>query len=494
MMQSTPSGKQQKPHAVLLPCPAQGHINPFMQLAKLLHLQGFHITFVNTEHNHRRLVRTGGPEAVKGLPDFQFQAIPDGLPPSDIDATQDPAALCYATQNYCLEPFLELIDKLKSSPDDIPPVSCIVSDGVMTFGIRAAEILGVRHATFWTASACGFLGYLQFDELIRRGISPLKDANLVDGTLESPLGWILGMRNIRLRDLPSFATTMDVDDVAFHFVRTETRNCLKSSGAIIFNTFDAFEEPALEAIRTNFGDQVYKIGPLHLLGKEMYEPETESKSISLNLWKEDLKCTEWLDEKEPQSVVYVNYGSMAVMSDDHLKEFAWGLAESKRPFLWIIRSDIAMGSSAILPTEFLEEIKGRGCLAGWCLQQEVLSHPAVGVFLTHCGWNSTMESVSAGVPMICWPFYAEQQTNCRYACTEWGIGVELSQDVKRNEVVDAVEEMMNGEAGKVMKHKALEWQKRAREAVGVQGSSFESFMQFLLDYDHKNKHRLAGSI
>ncbi|CAI0474571.1 unnamed protein product [Linum tenue] len=381
-----------------------------MQLAKLLHLQGFHITFVNTEHNHRRLVRTGGPEAVKGLPDFQFQAIPDGLPPSDNDATQDPAALCYATQNYCLEPFLELIDKLKSSSDDIPPVSCIVSDGVMTFGIRAAEILGVQHATFWTASACGFLGYLQFDELIRRGISPLKDANLVDGSLESPLGWILGMRNIRLRDLPSFATTMDVDDVAFHFVRTETRNCLKSSGAIIFNTFDAFEEPVLEAIRTNFGGQVYKIGPLHLLGKEMYEPETESKSISLNLWKEDLKCTEWLDEKEPQSVVYVNYGSMA------------------------------------------------------------------------------------GVPMICWPFYAEQQTNCRYACTEWGIGVELSQDVKRNEVVDAVEEMMNGEAGKVMKHKALEWQKKAREAVGVQGSSLDNFMKFLLDYDHKNKYRLAGSI
>ncbi|CAI0474570.1 unnamed protein product [Linum tenue] len=329
-----------------------------MQLAKLLHLQGFHITFVNTEHNHRRLVRTGGPEAVKGLPDFH------------------------------------------------PPVSCIVSDGVMTFGIRAAEILGVQHATFWTASACGFLGYLQFDELIRRGISPLK-----------------------------------------------------------------------EAIRTNFGGQVYKIGPLHLLGKEMYEPETESKSISLNLWKEDLKCTEWLDEKEPQSVVYVNYGSMAVMS-----------------VLWIIRSDITMGSSAILPTEFLEEIKGRGCLAGWCPQQEVLSHPAVGVFLTHCGWNSAMESVSAGVPMICWPFYAEQQTNCRYACTEWGIGVELSQDVKRNEVVDAVEEMMNGEAGKVMKHKALEWQKKAREAVGVQGSSLDNFMKFLLDYDHKNKYRLAGSI
>ncbi|CAI0474566.1 unnamed protein product [Linum tenue] len=486
-MRSTPTRnhQQQKPHAVILPFPAQGHVNPLMQLAKLLHSKGFHITFVNTEHNHRRLVRTRGPESVKGLPDFQFRAIPDGLPPSDKDATQDPPAISHATQNYCLQPFMELMGKLNStSSAGVPPVTCMVSDGIMTLGIKAAELLGIPHATFWTASVCGLMGYLQFGELIGRGISPLKEANFTDGTLEMPLEWIQGMNNIRLRDLPSFATTTDAADIMFNHLKTEAENSMKSN-AIIFNTFDAFEEQVLAAIRTKFPREIYTIGPLHLLGNAMSEPKsTETSSISSNFWKEDRECTKWLDGRGPQSVVYANYGSVTVMSEEHMKEFAWGLAESKRPFLWIVRGDIAMGDSAMLPPEFLKEIEGRGCLASWCTQQEVLSHPAVGAFLTHCGWNSVMESVSAGVPMICWPFFAEQQTNCRYACSEWGIGVELSHDVKRNEVVDAIEEMMSGEEGKAMKRKALEWRKKAREAVGVEGSSFNNFMRFVEDHNH----------
>ncbi|CAI0449574.1 unnamed protein product [Linum tenue] len=445
---STAETQQQKPHAVLLPFPAQGHVNPFMQLAKLLHSEGFHITFVNTEHNHRRLVRTRGPEAVKGLPDFQFEAIPDGLPQSDKDATQDPPALCYAAQNYCLQPFMELMEKLRSSTPQLPPVTCIVSDGIMTFGIEAAELLRVQHASFWTASACGLVGYLQFDELVARGIFPIKgEANLSDGTLDSPLDWIQGMSNIRLKDLPSFATSTDAEDVIFHFLRIEARSCLKSS-AIIFNTFDEFEEQTLATIRKDyfpFPRHIYTIGPLHLLGHEMAAPRAESKTIGSNLWKEDPKCMEWLDQREQGSVVYVNYGSVTVMSDEHLREFAWGLAESKRPFLWIVRPDIAMGDSAILPSEFLEAIEGRGCLASWCIQQEVLSHSSVGVFLTHCGWNSTVESVSAG----------------------------------RKEVADVIEEMMSGETGKVVKHKAVEWKKQAKESVGVEGLSFSNFGRFV---------------
>ncbi|CAN0858494.1 Linamarin synthase 2 [Linum grandiflorum] len=453
-----------KQHAVLLPFPAQGHVNPFMKLAKLLHSKGFHITFVNTEHNHRRLIRTRGTESVKGLSDFQFHAIPDGLPPSDKDATQDPPSICYSSQHNCLQPFLELLNKLMlSSSPQIPPVSCIVSDGVMTFGIQAAQLLGIPHATFWTASACSLMGCLQFRELIRRGITPLK-----------------GMSNIRLRDLPSFAMTTDTEDVMFKFIDIETNNCLKSS-AMIFNTFDALEEQVLSAMKMDYPHPIYTMGPLHLLGDEMLKPASESDSISSNLWKEDLGCMEWLNQREPNSVVYVNYGSVTVMSNEHLKEFAWGLANCKLPFLWIVRGDIVMGESGSLPPNFLEEVKDRGYLASWCLQQEVLSHPSVGVFLTHCGWNSMIESLSAGVPMICWPFFADQQTNCRYACTEWRVAVELSRDVKRNELSDVIHEVMLGGNWKKMKKKSLEWKTRANFAVGDQGSSFNNFIRFMQD-------------
>ena len=157
-----------KPHAVCVPFPAQGHVNPMMQLAKLLHSKGFHITFVNTEFNHKRLIRSKGPEFVKGLPGFSFETITDGLPPSDRDTTQDVPPLCDSTRKNCIAPFKELLLKLKSL-SEVPPVSCIVSDG-----IKAAEEFGIPQVQFWTASACSFMGYLQFDELLKRGIVPFK--------------------------------------------------------------------------------------------------------------------------------------------------------------------------------------------------------------------------------------------------------------------------------------------------------------------------------
>ncbi|XVE86801.1 hypothetical protein DITRI_Ditri18aG0063400 [Diplodiscus trichospermus] len=464
-----------KPHAVCVPFPAQGHVSPMMQLAKLLHSRGFHITFVNTEFNHRRLIRSKGPDSVKGLPDFRFETIPDGLPPSDRDATQDPPVICDSTRKNCLAPFIEVVAKLNSSPR-VPTVTCIISDGLMSFAIKAADVLGIPEVQFWTASACSFLGYLQFSELLKRGIFPFKNENfLSDGTLETPIDWIPGISNIRLRDIPSFIRANNPDDIMFDFTGSEAQNCLKSP-AIIFNTFDEFEHEVLEAIANKF-PRIYATGPLPLLSRHL--PEGPSKSINSSLWKEDTNCIQWLNKREPHSVVYVNYGSVTVMSEQHLKEFAWGLANCKHPFLWIVRPDVVMGDSAILPEEFFEEIKDRGLITSWCPQYQVLSHPSVGVFLTHCGWNSTLEAICGGVPLICWPFFADQQTNCRYACTAWGIGMEVDHDVKRENIEYLVKEMMEGDKAKKMKEKALEWKKKAELATDVGGSSYNDFDRFI---------------
>ncbi|XP_065632976.1 linamarin synthase 2-like [Quercus suber] len=464
-----------KPHAVCVPFPAQGHVSPMMRLAKLLHSRGFHITFVNTEFNHRRLIRSKGLEYIKGLPDFQFETIPDGLPPSDRDATQDIPALCDSTRKNCVAPFKELVLKLNSS-SEVPLVTCIVSDGIMSFAIKAGAELGIPEVQFWPASACGFMGCLNFAELIKRGILPFKDESFKDdGTLDKPINWIPGMKNIRLKDLPTFIRTTDITETMFDFLGSEVQNCLNSS-AIIFNTFEEFEHEVLEVLLAKF-PHVYSIGPLHLLGRHV--PESHFMSQGLSLWKEDSKCLQWLDKREPNSVVYVNYGSITVMSNQHLKEFAWGLANSKHTFLWIVRPDLVMGDSAILPKEFFEETKDRGLLTSWCPQDKVLAHPSIGVFLTHCGWNSTLESVSAGVPIICWPFFAEQQTNCRYACTTWEIGVEVKEDVKRHEIEALVKEMMEGEKGHAMRQKAREWKKKAMEATDFGGSSYKNFERLI---------------
>ncbi|GAB2251826.1 hypothetical protein Droror1_Dr00004673 [Drosera rotundifolia] len=161
--------QSQKPHAVCIPVPAQGHINPMMKLAKLLHHRGFHITFVNTEYNHKRLLKSRGPSSLDGLPSFRFEAIPDGKPPSDNpDVTQD-ASILDTMERTCLRPFMELVGSL-----DGPPVSCVIADAVLLFTVDAAEKLGVRIVQLWTSSASSFLGFMHCRDLLDRGLVPLK--------------------------------------------------------------------------------------------------------------------------------------------------------------------------------------------------------------------------------------------------------------------------------------------------------------------------------
>ncbi|KAI4375875.1 hypothetical protein MLD38_013693 [Melastoma candidum] len=207
-----------KPHAVFIPFPAQGHINPILKLAKLLHRQhGFHISFVHSEYNQRRLLRSRGSDSLLGLPGFRFETIPDGLPLSPEDAlenvTQDIPSLCDSTSRTCSWPFIRLVGRLNAE-EGTPPVSCIVFDGAMSFALDAAEEFGVPGVAFWTASACGILGYSYYHKLIKKGLSPLKDPSyLTNGYLDSIIDWIPGMKNIRLRDLPSFIWTTDANDL-----------------------------------------------------------------------------------------------------------------------------------------------------------------------------------------------------------------------------------------------------------------------------------------
>lgn len=163
----------QKPHVVCIPYPAQGHINPMLKVAKLLHAKGFHVSFVNTIYNHKRLLRSRGPNALGGLPSFQFEVIPDGLPETEVDATQDIPSLSESTMKNCLTPFKELLRQINAR-DDVPPLSCIVSDGAMSFTLDAAEEHGLPEVLFWTPSASGVMAYLHFYMFIEKGLFPFK--------------------------------------------------------------------------------------------------------------------------------------------------------------------------------------------------------------------------------------------------------------------------------------------------------------------------------
>ncbi|XP_017228452.1 7-deoxyloganetin glucosyltransferase [Daucus carota subsp. sativus] len=475
----------QKPHAVCIPFPAQGHVSPMLKLAMLLHHKGFHITFVNTEFNHRRLLKSRGSDSLDGLPGFCFETIPDGLPPSDENATQDPLSLCMSTQRNCLVPLLELLEKLNCSSSSRPPVSCVIQDGIMSFAIEAAEKIGVPSVCFRTSPATILLLNKHYRQLEEKGLLPSKDGSSLKDQMNNTINWIPGIKSIQIKDIPSFFHTTDPNDQMVEFEITETERCTAAS-AIIFNSYDSLESDVLRAL-SPICPPIYTIGPLQLLVNQL--PRSPLKSLGSNLWKEDADCLKWLDTRQADSVIYVNYGSVTVMTPENLVEFAWGLASSNQNFLFVIRPDLVVGNTAILPKEFLEETKDRGLITGWCPQGQVLSHRAVGGFLTHCGWNSMTESLINGVPLLCWPFFADQPTNCKLACNDWGVGVEIEKTVRRNEVAMHVRELMQGEKGKVMRKNAMEWKRKAEEAVGLDGSSttnLEKLVKEVLLSNHKN--------
>ncbi|KAL6905415.1 hypothetical protein ACP4OV_003016 [Aristida adscensionis] len=477
----------EKPHAVCLPYPVQGDITPTLQLAKLLHARGFHVTFVNTEYNHRRLLRARGPRALDGAPGFAFASIPDGLGDGDEvgDVTQDIAAISASTSSACLPHLLALLARLNAPDSGAPPVTCLVADGFMSFAYDAAKLIGVPCAALWTFSAAAFLGCRLYRRLIHRGLVPLRDeAQLTDGYLDTVLepeedddGVLRGMgAGVQLRDLPSFMRTTDGDDVCLNFFMREAER-LSLPDAVVFNTFDDLERPALAAARGVL-PPAYAVGPLGLHARSAVPALGGVRS---NLWPEQGDVLEWLDgaarrRAPPRSVVYVNFGSIAVMTREQLLEFAWGLAGCGHTFLWNVRPDIVRGGgAAALPPEFLAAVERSGSkLSTWCPQEAVLEHEAVGLFVTHSGWNSTLESVAAGVPMLCWPFFADQQTNCRCVRTEWRNGAEIAGEVRREDLAAMIREAMAGEKGREMRRRAGEWKEKALQATLPGGSAVAS--------------------
>ncbi|KAJ1273848.1 hypothetical protein BS78_05G016200 [Paspalum vaginatum] len=269
-------GDQRPPHAVCLPCPAQGHVTPMMKLAKLLHRRVFHITFVNTEFNHRRLLRSRGPGALDGVPGFRFAAIPDGLPPSDADATQDVPSLLYSTSTTCLQPLLALLADLNNNAPGEPPVTCLVVNGVMSFGYDAAREIGVPVAALWTASACGFGSSSTGASCPSRTTpSALADDADAGGHLATVVQGARGMCDgVQLRDFPSFIRNKDRADVMLNILMREAE--LDAMSAIL---------PPL-----------YTVGPLLLRERVAVPAGSPLAGLGSNLWKEQagVLAMDWL--------------------------------------------------------------------------------------------------------------------------------------------------------------------------------------------------------
>nr|XP_043633249.1 UDP-glycosyltransferase 76G1-like [Erigeron canadensis] len=249
---------------------------------------------------------------------------------------------------------------------------------------------------------------------------------------------------------------------------------IEASSGIIWNSFVQPEEPILENLRQDFGVPVFTLGPLH-----MYHPGFTSNQ----LLEEDRSFFSWLDVQKPKSVIYVSFGSFAKIRKSEFQEVAHGLANIGFPFLWVVRQGMVKDSEWLewLPEKFLEKVADQGRIVKWCPQNEVLAHPAIGCFWTHSGWNSTIESVCKGVPMICSPCVVGQPIIARYVSDVWKIGVLLEDGLERMGIERAIKRVMLDKEGEEMRKRISLLKEEVTISFDEGGSSHTS-LKSLIDH------------
>ncbi|XP_058109373.1 UDP-glycosyltransferase 76B1-like [Magnolia sinica] len=444
--------KYQGPHLVLIPLPLQGHLNPMLQLATLLHSKGFLITIVHTQFN------SPNPS---NHPNFNFEPIPDGLS-DDRAAAMDIIMLVAALNVAYKAPSEELLRRLVLE-NPYGPIKCIISDAMMHFTQDVASILNIPRVVIRTSSAISFAAFTAFPLLKQKGCLSVQDHQLKAPVPELP--------PLRFKDLPSNGLATCDPDTLYHLV-THMVDGVRAASAVIWNAFDYLERTTLTKIQQDFPIPNFPVGPLH----------KHASSSSSSLLPQDHSCIAWLNKQAHGSVLYVSFGSLVAMEESALVETAWGLANSDQPFLWVVRPGSVHGSDWVeLPEGFKEKTKGRGLIVKWAPQQEVLAHPAVGGFWTHSGWNSTLESICEGVPMLCSPWFGDQRVNARYVDHVWRVGMELENGFERREIEQAIKTVMVRNDGQEMRARIKDLKENADRCLRKGGSSYES-LNSLKDY------------
>nr|WIW42681.1 UDP-glycosyltransferase [Nicotiana tabacum] len=240
--------------------------------------------------------------------------------------------------------------------------------------------------------------------------------------------------------------------------------------------------PFLSCIHS-YSPKTYAIGPVHLhLKAKLASKNTPSLPFSNSLWEEDHSSIKWLDAQPMGSVLYVSFGSVVVVSKEEILEFQHGLLNSKVKFLWVMRPNILKGgkSDVQFMKELAEGCKGNGYIVSWAPQKMVLAHPSIAGFLTHSGWNSTLESICEGKPMICWPKYVDQRVNSRLVNELWQIGMDMKDICDRSTIERMIKDLMEIKRDE-LKKSIEKLSKLAKLSVGEGASSYNNLDSLIDD-------------
>lgn len=283
-----------------------------------------------------------------------------------------------------------------------------------------------------------------------------------DGSL---IDYIPGVESICTTDLMSYVQYPDMIPMLTEVV-VKGFDHVKEADFILCNTVEELEFQALSAL--NQIHPTLAIGPINFYAESRYGV---ARSI-----RPDTDCTEWLNSKPHGSVLYISFGSIVTSSKEETEEVFHGLLRSEVSFIWVIKT-----AENVLPSGFEDAMGDQGLIFPWCDQNRVLSSPAVGGFLTHCGWNSILESIWHCVPMICHPCLVDQPTNRKLVVDDWKIGISLcgEEGVGRDEVCEKINVLMKGETCNEMKNEIRNVCKILQDSIGAGGSSQKNLDRFV---------------
>ncbi|KAI3936082.1 hypothetical protein MKW92_032132 [Papaver armeniacum] len=445
-------------HVLVVPYPSQGHINPMLQFSKRLISKGLKITLAITVHVANKMeTQINGP--------VKTEMISDGHDEGGVMQASSPQAYLERFAIVGSQTLTEIIQRQRNSGD---PVSCVVYDPFLPWALDVTKQFNLMGAAFYTQS-CAVSSIYYY---VQKGMmkSPATPGEVVS---------LPGMPPLEFSDLPSFVAGIGPFPSLLSTLLEQFRN-IDRADLVLFSSFDKLEAEILNCMSKLW--RVRAIGPT-IPSKYLDKRIEYDEDYGFNLFEpKTASCMNWLGSKRNKSVVYVSFGSLSAAKQEQMEEIAWALWECDYNFLWVVKQ----AEENKIPSEFLEKIStsDKGLMVTWCPQLEVLSHQAVGCFVTHCGFNSTLEALSIGVPMIGFPQWTDQPTNAKFIDAMWEVGIrpKVSEDgISRKMEIDlCVREIMEGgEKGKEMRRNASKWKELAKEAMDEGGSSDKNIEEFV---------------
>ncbi|XP_008792148.3 UDP-glycosyltransferase 73E1-like [Phoenix dactylifera] len=483
--------RSRKLHFILIPMIAQGHIIPMVDTARSLAERGARVSLVTTPVNAARLKAVIDRMKESGLPihfvELQFPCAEAGLPEGceniDLLPSKEYARTLFEATRLLREPLTQYLQAQRPRP------TCMIADLCCPWTADVARELQMPRLIFHGPSCFYILcTHLMEQHGIYDRITDDFEPILVP-ELPQPFEFTKAQ-------LPGCFLAP-----GWEKLRSEVLEAESTAEGVVMNTFDDLEPSYIELYRKLTGKKIWAVGPLCL-----YDKDLDSKAARGNKSAIDYhRVLGWLESRKPKSVLYASFGSLVRTHPRQLIEIGCGLEASNQPFIWVIKdAERTPEVDRWLSEGFEERVSARGLvIKGWAPQVVILSHPAIGGFMTHCGWNSLMEAVSAGVPMITWPYFGDQFVNEKLVVDVLGIGVAIGVKVpfpylkedsppaaNRDDIEKAVSRLMDeGEEGDERRKRAKELAGKAVRAMEGGGSSTENIarlIQYTLEHGNSD--------